>query len=149
MSVSLNDISNVATATAAVIAAFSLGVSAFQTRLSRRIAETTFEDSIDQQYRDLAKEIPVDILIDKYTYLSNDTREVIFNYLDLCNQQTYLRAKGRISKERWLDWRDGIQENLRKRGFYLIWTEVKDKASFSYLEKLDNENFKNDPMSWD
>nr|WP_308855461.1 hypothetical protein [Vibrio vulnificus] len=148
MSVSLNDISDVATAIAAVIAAISLGVSAFQTRLSRRIAETAFEDSIDQQYRDLAKEIPVDVLIDKCTDLSNDTREVIFNYLDLCNQQIYLRAKGRVSEERWIDWRDGIQENLSKHGFNLIWTEVKDKASFSYLERLENETFTSDPMRW-
>lgn len=148
MSIELNDISDAATAIAAVIAAISLGISAFQTRLSRRIAETAFEDSIDQQYRDLAKEIPVDVLIDSSTDLSNDAREAIFNYLDLCNQQIYLRAKGRVSEDRWIDWRDGIKENLNKKGFLLIWTEIKDKASFSYLNRLESETFKSDPIRW-
>ncbi|MGF1719670.1 hypothetical protein L4D20_06435 [Vibrio kyushuensis] len=148
MSIELNDISDVATAIAAVIAAISLGVSAFQTRLSRRIAETAFEDSIDQQYRELAKEIPVDVLIDRCTEVNSDTREVIFNYLDLCNQQVYLRAKGRISDDRWVDWCDGIQENLVKSAFLSVWTEVQDKASFSYLNRLENESFKSDPLRW-
>lgn len=148
MNVDLKDISDIATAIAAVIAAISLGVSAFQTRLSRRIAETAFEDSIDQQYRELAKEIPVDVLIDSCTQVCTRTREVIFNYLDLCNQQVYLRAKGRISADRWADWCEGIQENLGKRAILSVWSEVRDKASFSYLHRLECEHFKVDPLRW-
>ncbi|WP_413165967.1 hypothetical protein [Aeromonas salmonicida] len=148
MEFQINYIADCATAVAAVIAAISLGISAYQTHLSRRIAATAFEDTIDQQYRDLAKEIPVDVLIDNCSLVSGDIREIIFNYLDLCNQQIYLRAKGRIGKERWESWCDGIQENLRKAAFHSVWSEVKENASFSYLERLDKECYKHDPINW-
>jgi hypothetical protein len=148
MNFQINYIADCATAVAAVIAAISLGISAYQTNLSRRLAETAFEDTIDQQYRELAKEIPVDVLINNCDEFSSDTREIIFNYLDLCNQQIYLRAQGRIGKERWGSWCDGIQENLRKTAFHSVWSEVKEKASFSYLERLDKECYKHDPINW-
>ncbi len=37
-------------------------------------------------------------------------REIIYNYLDLCNEQTYLRQIKRISKNRWQGWNEGIKE---------------------------------------
>ena len=67
-----------------VTTAVGVFIAAFQLRTSSKIAQSEFEDSIDQQYRDLARGIPVDALIGKS--VSEDkkemTRELIYNYLD-------------------------------------------------------------------
>lgn len=127
-------------------------VAVWQLVLSRRIAQSQFEDSIDQQYRDLAREIPVDALIGKHVKEEEKykIRELIYNYLDLSNEQVSLRAKKRINKDVWPDWCTGIKENLAKPEFKLVWEEIKREApgSFSFLEKLENKNFNNDPENW-
>lgn len=133
---------------AVVIAAIGVLVTAKQLSLSRKLAQTTFEDSIDQQYRLLARDIPVDILIDECKEVDERYRELIFNYLDLCNEQIYLRAKERVSHERWQDWCTGIEENLSKESFKSVWEEVKSKASFTYLNRLEDDQFSTDPKDW-
>ena len=131
MNIDWNSLVSVATAVGVLIAAFQL-------RTSSKIAQSEFEDSIDQQYRDLARGIPVDALIGKS--VSEDkkemTRELIYNYLDLCNEQIFLRRKKRIRKDTWVDWCAGIESNLSKEEFEKVWSEVKNEApeTFSFLE---------------
>ncbi len=71
--------------------------------------------------------IPVDALIGKTIDDNKDEelRENIYNYLDLCNEQTYLRQQKRIRKNSWKDWNDGIKENLSKPAFKEVWDEIK------------------------
>ena len=80
----------------------------------------------------------------------DQAREAVYNYLDLCNEQVYQRAKDRISKERWNEWSSGIKANLSRPFFLSVWIEVKESASgsFSFLERLENEGFKADPITW-
>ncbi len=131
--------------------ATSIGVvfAALQIWLSRKIAQIKFEDSLDQQYRDLAMKIPVDALIGKNIpeNKKSDVREIIYNYLDLCNEQAYLRKKGRVSKLRWKEWNEGIKSNLCKPVFKEVWEEVKREApsEFTALTILENEGFNGDP----
>jgi len=79
-------------------------------RDSKNLAQSTFEDSSDQQYRDLAMSIPVDALIGKATPDDRkmDVRGLIYNFLDLSNEQVSLRKKNRITKDAWHDWCSGI-----------------------------------------
>jgi len=131
----LEKISQVATSIGVIIAAWQLWK-------SRTIAQTSFEDSLDQQYRNLAKDIPVDALIGvPIKDNKNKLREVIYNYLDLCNEQAYLWRKKRISKNRWKDWSDGIKDNLKKPAFKEVWDEIKLKApgTFTSLELLEKD----------
>jgi len=127
-------------------------VAAFQLRVSSKIAQSEFEDSIDQQYRELAKGIPVDALIGRS--VSDDkkelTRELIYNYLDLCNEQIFLRKKKRIRMDTWADWRTGIELNLQKHEFQAVWSEIKSEApqTFSFLERLEASGFEQDPKKW-
>ena len=58
MNMDWNSLVSIATAAGVLIAAFQL-------RISSKIAQSEFEDSIDQQYRSLARGIPVDALIGK------------------------------------------------------------------------------------
>lgn len=145
MNIDWNSLVSIATAIGVFIAAFQL-------RTSSKIAQTEFEDSIDQQYRDLARGIPVDALIGKG--VSEDkrdlTRELIYNYLDLCNEQIFLRRKKRIRKDTWVDWCTGIESNLLKKEFAKIWLEVKSESpkTFTFLERLEKAQFKGDPARW-
>ena len=86
MNMDWNSLVSIATAAGVLIAAFQL-------RISSKIAQSEFEDSIDQQYRSLARGIPVDALIGKSVAEDKRelTRELIYNYLDLCNEQMTYR----------------------------------------------------------
>jgi len=135
-----------------IFTAIGVLVAAFQLRVSSKIAQSEFEDSIDQQYRELAKGIPVDALIGKT--VSSDkielTRELIYNYLDLCNEQIFLRKKKRVRRDTWVDWCSGIESNLSKSEFKKVWSEIKAESpkTFTFLEKLEKSNFKEDPIKW-
>lgn len=109
MTIDWNSLVSLATAAGVLIAAFQL-------RISSKIAQTEFEDSIDQQYRQLSKDIPVDALIGKSVSEEKKdmTRELVYNYLDLCNEQIFLRKRRRIRKDTWTDWCNGIASNIKK-----------------------------------
>jgi len=136
---------------ASLATAIGVCIGAWQIWESRKLAQTSFEDGIDQQYRKLAMNIPVDALIGKpINDKKDELREIIYNYLDLCNEQTYLRQKKRISKNRWKEWNDGIKDNLSKPVFKEVWNEIKDTApnTFTALELLEKDEFKIDPSKW-
>ncbi len=100
MVIDWNVVSSVATAIASLATALGVCFGAWQIKVGKDQAQATFEDSLDQQYRLLSMELPVSVLIGE-PVAENDrlrVRELIFNYLDLANEQIYLRAKGRISK---------------------------------------------------
>ena len=79
---------------ASIATAIGICIVAWQIRESRKLAQTSFEDDLDQQYRNLSMGIPVDALIGKPVDDKNGKiREIIYNYLDLCNEQIYLRKK--------------------------------------------------------
>ena len=118
---------------------------------SRKIAQTSFENGLNQEYRELVRDIPMDVLIGKPFKDKNDgLREIIYNYLDLCNEQTYLRQIKRISKSRWKDWNEGIRDNLSKPAFKEVWDEIKEMAptTFTALDSLEKSEFKIDPAKW-
>lgn len=137
---------------ASIATAIGVFMAAWQIWESRKLAEATFEDSFDQQYRALSHMIPVNALLGKP--LSDEeksiAREAVYNYLDLCNEQIFQRFKSRISKDRWCEWSLGIKENINRPFIKSVWNEVKDSApnSFSFLEKLENESFNTDPKVW-
>ena len=135
-----------------IFTAVGVLIAAFQLRVSSKIAQTEFEDSIDQQYRELAKGIPVDALIGKEVSLDKKemTRELIYNYLDLSNEQIFLRKKKRIRKDTWVDWCKGIEANLAKTEFDNVWQEIKRESpqTFSFLERLESSGFSGDPVKW-
>lgn len=135
---------------ASIATAIGVGIAAWQIWESRKLSSAEFEDSFDQQYRELSYSIPVDALLGKELDegKENDAREAVYNYLDLCNEQIYQRSKKRVSKERWHEWSLGISHNLSRPFFRSVWDEVKKEApnSFSFLEALEKEGFEIDPV---
>ena len=137
---------------ASIATAIGVGIAAWQIWESRKLSGALFEDSFDQQYRELSHTIPVNALLGKPLDEGKEdqAREAVYNYLDLCNEQIYQRAKHRISEERWHEWSSGIEVNLGRPFFLCVWNEVKESASgsFSFLERLENEKFTSDPAKW-
>ncbi len=140
-----NMVTSIATAVGVFLAAWQLWE-------SRKLTQSSFEDSFDEKYRHLAYSIPVDALLSKKVKNENKqvAREWIYNYLDLCNEQIYLRMKGRITYDRWIEWSKGIQQNLKRPFFKEVLKEVEKDSleTFTYLERLLQENYKNDPAKW-
>lgn len=127
-------------------------IAAWELNQSRLLAKSTFEDSFDEKYRQLAFDIPVDALLSKKVSRAKReiARESVYNYFDLSNEQTYLRTKKRVSYNRWKEWSTWIQQNLKRPFFQEILKEVEADSyeTFSYLERLIAEDFKNDPAKW-
>jgi len=140
----------ITTAVGTMATAIGVAFVAWQVRLSKKQTQAAFEDQLDQQYRSLTIDLPVDILTGKHPQAQdkNRVRELIYNYLDLTNEQIYLRVKGHISKQTWISWSAGIQAHLRRPAFSSVFNEIKSKCGFSYLERLVDEGFLSDPKVW-
>lgn len=119
---------------------------------TKKQAVTLFEDQLASEYRLLARAIPASALLGEE--LENDkfleAREYVYNYIDLSNEQVFLRQIGRVSKRTWEYWREGIKSNLSRPVFARVWAEVKKSVpeSFQELRRLEREGFSSDPKRW-
>jgi hypothetical protein len=149
MDLDWNIIGSASTALASIATAVGVLFVAWQIRLTKKQAQAEFEDSLDQQYRALSMLLPVDVLIGKHIEpVSPEIRELIFNYLDLTNEQVYLRAKGRISELTWKSWCLGVSGHMSRPYFKEVYDEVKEASGFTYLDRLIESEYKSDPLFW-
>lgn len=132
----LQGASNVATAIAAVFTAFGAWAAVRQLRLLEQQSVTSFEDGLVDEYRDIAKDLPLDALLgaDMTAQQVADALPAFYRYFDLCNQQVFLHKQGRIRAETWVLWKDGIVSNLRRPAFALAWVEIAAKAAGDFDE---------------
>src|SRR5437870_11457067 len=92
--------------------ATALGVlfAGVQLLLQKRQATTQFEDELVKQYRDIVRELPIQAHFDES--VADDVLRValrdVLSYVDLTNEQIFLRMRGRIRGDTWGDWCDGI-----------------------------------------
>jgi len=140
----------VATATGTLVTAFGVVFGAWQIRISKKQSQAEFEDRFYQQYRSLTIDLPVDVLIGMKPNKEDEAyvRELIYNYLDLSNEQIYLRAKGRITSHTWNSWSSGIEAHLKRPAFLEVFDEIRNASGFTYLERLADSNYQSDPKSW-
>lgn len=140
------DIISDAAQIATTIAVVFLGV---QLWLGRSQSRTAFEDDLSQQYRRLiATQLQVALL----SSLTNEqAREVegYYQYLDLCNEQTFLRMTGRVRKRTWREWSNGIQYVLEETPTGHAWAILREgiPLQFKELQRLQDTGFE-DPRSW-
>lgn len=138
------------------VAPFATAVSVIlvflQLKQANKQAATEFEDSLVQQYREIIKNIPVEAMLRKgippEKYL--DSLSDIYHYIDLCNEQTFLRMENKVQAHTWENWRSGIQSHLSKPAFKEAWDYIKQHSdgSFSELRKLEDSGFNADPIEW-
>jgi len=119
--------------------------------LQRGQARASFEDDLVREYR---KTIKPDLLTK--ALISPDLEDAqlklvvdFYPYIDLSNEQTFLRMVGRVGRRTWRQWCDGIQGNLERPAFASAWKTIRTCApdDFSELQLLDDSGFR-DPRSW-
>jgi hypothetical protein len=153
----MSEITDWITAIATAFSTVGIGLAYSQLRMSQKIAQLQFEDSITKEYRDLVNRLPTKALLGA-TLSDREYQKAfdeLFHYIDLSNEQVFLRQKGRIGIDAWKNWSDGIQHNLRLSAFDRAWHEIKEASnskeyeslkSFQELRQLEQNNFK-DPRN--
>jgi len=137
---------------ASAATAIGVAVAAWQIWLSRRQAVTDFEDQLNREYRALLDQIPLSALLGEDLPEDEYGRALpaFFRYIDLSNEQVFLRVRGRVSRQTWMNWQEGISNNLRKPAFARAWREIAQRApdSFAELRMLEREDHTTDPRRW-
>ncbi len=147
----ISAIAGIVSAGIAGIAAVSVLLAIKQLRLTKAIAQTQFEDTLGREYRELAARLPVDALLgeklpdEEY----RGAYDELFHYIDLSNEQVFLRQTHRVSREVWEYWSAGIQSNLKLPAFARAWEDIQVRsASFQELRRLARDGFASDPAEW-
>jgi len=95
---------------------------------------TAFEDSLTEQYREIIHRLPVNALLGEQ--ISDQEFEealrTFYRYFDLCNEQVFLHKKGRIRRQTWAEWKEGIEQNLMQPAFEKAWAEIARRAPKSF-----------------
>ncbi|MFW5452786.1 hypothetical protein [Thioalkalivibrio sulfidiphilus] len=132
--------------------AIGVAIAAWQIWRTAEQSKTTFEDALSKEYRELIRAVPYKALIGQE--LTDDEilgcKDAIFNYLDFCNQQIYLRSKKRIRCDTWMEWQDGMKVNMTLPLFSEVAAEVFSQLPdvFEGLRRVMQEGFKSDPAQW-
>lgn len=136
------------TAIGSVATALTVGAASVQIFFATRQEKSEFEDGLAREYRELLGQLPVDVLRRQALTreLSDDDFRTFYRYLDLSNEQVFLRHKGRIRKDTWKEWSSGIRSNLQRPGFREAWQEVQPRPGFEELRALIDSGFA-DPRS--
>jgi hypothetical protein len=140
------------TAAASLATAIGVIVAAYQIRLTRQLSRTQFEDDLTKQFREIIRRIPIEALLGEELCEEayDRTRDDFFRYIDLSNEQVFLRRNDRVSARTWKLWCEGIKAFLSRPAFGRAWGEFKDKSpdTFKELRRLEREDFKIDPYEW-
>jgi len=86
---------------------------------------------MNKEYRNIVQRIPYKALIGEELFVSeiDVTNNEIYNYMDLCNEQIYLRMSNRVRKKTWNNWQEGMSTNFALDAFENTSTEVFQKLS--------------------
>lgn len=118
-------------AVSSIATAIGVAVAAYQLFVTRRQATTTFEDTLNIQYRQSIEKLPIEALFGE-PLKEQELSSLIphfYRYFDLCNEQAFLFSLGRVSKKTWQNWEDGIKGNMDRPAFQAAWNEVARRAS--------------------
>lgn len=126
-------IANWATAIGVVVATWQL----YQ---SKQQGQSKFEDSMNIQYREMLAELPLNALLGRRLNDEELTAylPVFYRYFDLSNEQAFLAYRDRVRETTWINWRDGIEQNLARPAFRQAWEELEPDldGSFDDLKRV-------------
>jgi hypothetical protein len=133
----------------------------YELKQFEKAEKTKLENKLNKEYRELVREIPIEAMLDDDVDWDSDTPEVdrvsvIYPYIDLTNQQIFLRKKGKITYSRWKDWEEGIRIHLSQDEFQRAWEKIKDETNYDGVKSFDElralesppQNFDTDPHYW-
>jgi len=134
---------NVVTMFAAVVAGgatlWTAIILHIELRLLTRHAQTSFEDDLSREYREIVASLPVlAFYVDGRTDGSPSMEEmrVFYRYFDLSNQQLFLGEKKRVSRAVLEDWKEGIAGNMRLPLFAAAWQELVEHLPEDFFKEL-------------
>lgn len=137
---------------AAVATAIGVLMAWWQIRTTKEQAVATFEDQLTTQYRDIAATLPVEALLGEELSAERQAAALpaFYRYIDLTNEQVFLRQTGRVRRSTWANWAAGIQGHLERPAFAAAWSDIQRRAqnNFTELRRLQRERFLNDPRKW-
>jgi hypothetical protein len=143
---------SLATAAGSVATAVAVMFTRGQLKLSRDQATSGFEDQLEREYRQIIAQLPVDALLGEQlpAPVPGAVLAVFYRYIDLTNQQVFLRGQDRVSDATWASWREGIAHQLCRPAFKAAWSQLKDAVpeDFSELRRLEQSGFTDDPRDW-
>ena len=112
----------------------------WQLRAAKQQAQSAFEDSLTSQYREIVHTLPLAAMLGEQLSLEELQAALpgFYRYFDLCNEQVFLRSKGRIRADTWREWTEGISQNLRRPAFREAWRAIDGRSdgSFDDLRRL-------------
>lgn len=150
---SWTDVATIIGTLSSVATAVGVGLAWWQLKLTKRQAKTQFEDGLAQQYREIIQKVPVKALLGEILTKEeyDETLKFFYHYIDLSNEQVFLRQTDKISDETWEIWQDGIKDTLSLPAFSEAWKHIKLKAPdrFEELRQLEAHEFKVDPKDWE
>lgn len=135
--------SHVATTVAVLFAAWQL----WQTR---KQAQTTFEDAMAKEYRELASTMPTKAFLGEELTEAEHAKALdeFYHYFDLCNGQAFLRQIGRVRSKTWIFWCDGMRANFKRPAFKTAWKKISSQDGGDFTElRLLMDGFQLDPKS--
>lgn len=118
----VNDVASVGTGVGAAFAAYQL-------LLLRREATASFEQTFTARYESIVAQVPLELLLGESTTRNPQSERAFYDYFELCEEQLYYRAKGRISASTWADWCEGIALHLRRPAFVAAWLDLSNRAA--------------------
>jgi hypothetical protein len=136
-------------------AATAIGVflAVWQIWATKAQSVTEFEDSIAGEYRELAAHLPLKALLGEDLHDGEYARalELFYRYIDLSNEQVFLRRNGRVTRRIWANWCDGIRAHMKRPAFHKAWEDVKKRSNgdFAELRLLEEDGFTGDPREWE
>lgn len=137
---------------ASIATAAGVLLAAWQLRIAKHQAISSFEDALAREYREIVRHLPTEALLGQplIPEVAAKHQGHFFWYIDLSNEQVFLRQQRRVSRATWAVWSDGIRANLHRSAFNAAWESIKRETdgSFQELRRLEAEAFATDPVTW-
>ena len=121
---------------ASVATAVGVAIAARQLFVTKQQAQSQFEDSFAEQYRQISARIPLSSLLGEPlddVELKSSLR-AFYEYFDLSNEQAFLAERGRLRPETWANWREGIEQHMARPAFGQAWQALAPHLDGSFDE---------------
>jgi hypothetical protein len=138
--------------TANIAASIGIIYGAIQIFQNKKLRNVEFENTINDEYRSIIKEIPWDVFVGKELENNEHYKRMddYYRYFDLSNNEIILRMNKRISYKMWKEWESGIKDFLKKIEIEKAYNEiVLNNEIFNEIYYFVKRNINNDdPYKW-
>lgn len=113
-----------------------------QIRTARQLSQSEFEDDLSREYRSIVGTLPPTAFYTDTdgtvgTLENDEIARAFYRYFDLSNEQLFYARQGRVSESTALQWREGIEGNIRSLpAFAGAWTTIAARIPDDYFEDL-------------